>query len=131
MSRCISDTCRDHRCLTTCQKQHRQNEPAGQVDVPTRVEVHVTVDPGQMKGQQTYHDLSKQHRQNEPAGQVDVTTRVEIHVMGKLDMCRDHRRLTTCQKQHRQNKLAGQVDIPTRVEVPVMSHCLSKTTQTA
>ena len=24
--------CRDHRCLTTCQKQHRQNEPAGQVD---------------------------------------------------------------------------------------------------
>ena len=84
-----------------------------------------------MKGQQTYHDLSKQHRQNEPAGQVDVTTRVEIHVMGKLDMCRDHRRLTTCQKQHRQNKLAGQVDIPTRVEVPVMSHCLSKTTQTA
>ena len=34
-------------------------------------------------------------------------------------------------KHHRQNELAGQVDIPTRVEVPVMSHCLSKTTQTA
>ena len=33
--------CRDHRCLTACQKQNRQNEPAGQVDVPTRVEVHV------------------------------------------------------------------------------------------
>ena len=32
---------RDHRCLTACQKQNRQNEPAGQVDVPTRVEVHV------------------------------------------------------------------------------------------
>ena len=31
--------CRDHRCLTACQKQHRQNEPAGQVDIPTRVEV--------------------------------------------------------------------------------------------
>ena len=31
---------RDHRCFTACQKQHRQNEPAGQVDVPTRVEVH-------------------------------------------------------------------------------------------
>ena len=25
-----------------CQKQHRQNEPAGQVDIPTRVEVCVT-----------------------------------------------------------------------------------------
>ena len=36
----------DHRCLTTSQKQHRQNEPAGQVDIPTRVEVHVTGDPG-------------------------------------------------------------------------------------
>ena len=33
----IPDRCR-------CQKQHRQNEPAGQVDVPTRVEVHVTGD---------------------------------------------------------------------------------------
>ena len=39
MSQGISDMCRDHRCLTTCQKQHRQNEPAGQVDVSTRVEV--------------------------------------------------------------------------------------------
>ena len=29
-----------------CQKQHRQNEPASQVDVPTRVKVHVTGDPG-------------------------------------------------------------------------------------
>ena len=25
--------CRDHRCLAACQKQHGQNEPAGQVDV--------------------------------------------------------------------------------------------------
>ena len=48
MSRGIWDTCRDHRSLTTCQKQHRQNVPAGQVDVPTRVEVHVMGDPGQM-----------------------------------------------------------------------------------
>ena len=31
-----------HRVL----KQHRQNEPACQVDIPTRVEVHVTGDPG-------------------------------------------------------------------------------------
>ena len=30
--------------LLICQKQNRQNEPAGQVDVPTRVEVHVTGD---------------------------------------------------------------------------------------
>ena len=40
--------CKDHRCLTASQKQHRQNEPAGQVDVSTRVEVHVMGDPGQM-----------------------------------------------------------------------------------
>ena len=40
--------CTDHRCLTACQKQHRQNEPAAQVDVPTRVEICVTGDPGLM-----------------------------------------------------------------------------------
>ena len=33
--------CRDQRHLTACQKQHRQNETAGQVDVPTWVEVHM------------------------------------------------------------------------------------------
>ena len=48
MSRCISDTCRDNRCLTACQKQHRQNELAGHADIPTRVEVHVMEDPGQV-----------------------------------------------------------------------------------
>ena len=31
-----------------CQKQHRQNELAGRVDVPTRVEVHVMGDSGHM-----------------------------------------------------------------------------------
>ena len=46
MSHGISDMCRDHRCLTTCQKQHRQNELDGQVDIPTRVEVRVMGDPG-------------------------------------------------------------------------------------
>ena len=46
MSQGILDTCRDHRCLNTSQKQHRQNEPGGQVDIPTRVEVLVTGDPG-------------------------------------------------------------------------------------
>ena len=51
--------CRDHKHLTECQKQNRQNEPAGQVDIPTRVEVHVMGDPRQMKGQKTYCNLSK------------------------------------------------------------------------
>ena len=65
------DMCRDHRCLTACQKQHRQNELASQGDIPTRMDVPVM-----------YHCLSKQHRQHEPAGQVDIPTRVEVHVMG-------------------------------------------------
>ena len=38
--------CRDHRHPTENHKQHRQNEPAGQVDVPIKVEVCVTGDPG-------------------------------------------------------------------------------------
>ena len=42
----------DHRHLTICQKQHRQNEPAHQVDVTTKVEVRVTGDP----------DLCRDHR---------------------------------------------------------------------
>ena len=33
--------CRDHRCLTACQKEHRQNESAAQVDIAANVEVHV------------------------------------------------------------------------------------------
>ena len=40
--------CRDHRCLPACQKQHRQNDPAGQADLSNRLEVHVMGDPGQM-----------------------------------------------------------------------------------
>ena len=40
--------CWDDRHLPACQKQHRQNEPASQVDIPTRVEVHVMVDFGHM-----------------------------------------------------------------------------------
>ena len=32
--------------VSTCEKQHRQKEPAGQVGIPTRVEVHVTGHPG-------------------------------------------------------------------------------------
>ena len=30
--------CRDHRRLTECKYQNRQNDPVGQVDIPTRVE---------------------------------------------------------------------------------------------
>ena len=39
---------RDHRRLTICQNQYRQNEPAGLVDFPTGVEVLVMGDPGHM-----------------------------------------------------------------------------------
>ena len=51
--------CRDHRRLTECKYQNRQNEPAGQVDVTTRVEVSVMRDPGHVLGPQTSHDVSK------------------------------------------------------------------------
>ena len=67
--------------LPPCQKQHRQNEPAGQVDVPTRVEVHVTGNPDRCRDNR-HAICQKQHRQNEPAGQVDIPTRVEVHMMG-------------------------------------------------
>ena len=33
---------RDHRRLTICQNQYRQNEPAGWLNIPTGVEVRVT-----------------------------------------------------------------------------------------
>ena len=59
MSWGILDTCRDHKFVTTCQKQHRQNEPAGQVDVPTRVEACVRGNPGHVLGPQTSPCLSK------------------------------------------------------------------------
>ena len=41
MKQGILDMCRDHRCLTACQKEHRQNEPAGQEEIPTLVEICV------------------------------------------------------------------------------------------
>ena len=49
----------DYRCLTTCQKQLRQNEPDGQVDIPTWVEVCVMWEPGHLQGRKTFHRLSK------------------------------------------------------------------------
>ena len=51
--------CRDHRRLTECKNQNRQNEPAGQVDITTRVEVSVMRDPGHVLGPQMSHRLSK------------------------------------------------------------------------
>ena len=53
-----SDTCRDQRCLTACQKQYKQNESAGQVDVPTGMEFHVMGDPRYMYRPHTSHHLS-------------------------------------------------------------------------
>ena len=73
--------CRDHRCLTACQKQHRQNEPAGLVDIPTRVEVCVMGIPDMCRHHRRLTTCQKQHRQNEPAGEVDVPAGVEVCVM--------------------------------------------------
>ena len=52
--------CRDHRCLSTCDKPHRQNEPAGKEDIPTGVEICVMglLDMCRDHGQ---YCLSKQH----------------------------------------------------------------------
>ena len=38
--------CIDHRCLTTCEKQHRQNEPAFWVNISTGEEISVMGDHG-------------------------------------------------------------------------------------
>ena len=65
-----------------CQKQHRQNEPAGQVDIPTRVDIHVMGDPDMCTDHRCLTTCQKQHRQNKPVGQVDVSTRVEVYLMG-------------------------------------------------
>ena len=74
--------CRDHRCLTTCQKQHRQNDPAGQVDIPTILESLLWGILDRCRDHRHLMICQKQHRQNELAGQVDVPTRVKVHVMG-------------------------------------------------
>ena len=74
--------CREHRHLTACQKQHRQHQPAGQVDVTTRVEVHMMGIPDMCRDHGCLTACQKQHRQNEPAGQVDLPTGMEVHVTG-------------------------------------------------
>ena len=72
--------CRDHRCLTTCQKQHSQNEPAGQVDIATGVDVCVMGIPDMYRDHRHLIACQKQYRQNKPTGQVEVPTRVEVRV---------------------------------------------------
>ena len=74
--------CREHRCLTVCQKQQRQHEPAVEVDVPIVVEVQVIGIPDTCRDLRHLTTCQKQHRQNEPAGQVDVPTWVEVSVTG-------------------------------------------------
>ena len=74
--------CRDNRCLATFEKQHRQNDPAGQVDIPAIVEFLLWGILDRCRDQRCLMICQKQHRQNEPVGQVDIPTRVEIHVMG-------------------------------------------------
>ena len=41
---------RDHRQPTACQKQHRQNEPVGLVDIATGAEVRVMMGSGRHVG---------------------------------------------------------------------------------
>ena len=58
--------CSKHRHISTCQNQHRQNETAGQVDIPTWEEDPVTGDPGDMcRDHKDLTTCQKQHRQNE------------------------------------------------------------------
>ena len=71
---------RDHRCLTSCQKQHRQNEPAFQVNVSTGVEICVMGILDTCRDHRRLTTCQKQHRQYEPAGWVDIATGVEVCV---------------------------------------------------
>ena len=74
--------CRDHRCLAACQKQHRQNDPAGQVDIPAIVESLWWGIPDRCRDNRRLMICQKQHRQNDIAGKVDIPTREEVHVTG-------------------------------------------------
>ena len=74
--------CRDHRRLTACQKQHRQYEPAAEVDVLARVEVCVSQIPDMCRDHRCVTTCQKQHRQYEPTRQVGIPTRVEVRLTG-------------------------------------------------
>ena len=72
--------CRDHRCLTTCQKQHRQNEPAFRDNVSTLVEISGWEITDTVKDHRHPTACQKQYRQYESAGWVDIATVVEVRV---------------------------------------------------
>ena len=73
-------------CHHLSKHQHRQNEPAGQVDIPARLEVHVMT--GILDTCVGTTDISppvknKTDRVN-LAGKVDIPMRVEVCVTGDL-----------------------------------------------
>ena len=74
--------CSEHRHLTACQNQDRHNEPAGLVDIPARLEVHVMGIIDTCRDHRHLTTCQKQHGQSESAGQVDVPTKVEVPLMG-------------------------------------------------
>ena len=103
----------------TCQKQHRQNEPAFQVNISTGVEICVMGILDTCRDHRRLTTCQKQHRQNEPAGQETFQLGWKSVQWGIQDMYRDHRHLIGCQKKYRQNELAGWVEVPTGVDVRV------------
>ena len=60
--------CRDHRCLSTCDKQHRQNEPAGKEDIPTGVEICVMGLLDMCRDHRQYCLSKTTHRKNQLFG---------------------------------------------------------------
>ena len=65
-----------------CQKQHRQNDLAGQVDIRAIVESLQWGIPDRCRDYRCLMICQKQHRQNDLAGKVDAPTREEVHVTG-------------------------------------------------
>ena len=59
-------------------KKHLQN---GQVDIPTRVEIHVMGNLDMCRDHRHLTTCHKQHRQNESAGQLDIPARVDVREM--------------------------------------------------
>ena len=72
--------CRDHRRLTACQKEHRQNEPAFRVNISTGVEISGWGITDTFKDHRHPTASQKQYRQYESAGWVDIATEVEVRV---------------------------------------------------
>ena len=77
----ILDTCRDYRRLTTYQKQHRQNEPAGQETFQLGWRSVQWGIPDMYRDHIHFIGCQKQYRQNELAGWVEVPTGVDVRVM--------------------------------------------------